>query len=192
MTEDESRPFGENLVFEDRIPLGWRQIESAPSASQILRTHDANERVLRCLAALDEYHTDAAEEEHAHGGHDLARVEFKLNLLLDMMGRILVHHMSVPEPVPVRIGATSIQWESERVPPLGQYLGIDVYLNQRYPSPITLFGVVRAVHPAEGTCRVEVGYKDMSESVQGWIEKLIFRQHRRLVAQARHGIKGKT
>jgi hypothetical protein len=194
MTDEESRPFGENLVFEDRIPLAWREIERTPPAAQILRTHEANERVLRCLATLDEYHTDSAEEEylHGHGAHDLTRVEFKLNLLLDMMARILVHHMSVPEPVPVRIGATSIQWESEQAPSLGHYVGIDVYLNQKYPSPVTLFGVVRAVQPEDGTYRVDVGYKDMSEAVQGWIEKLIFRQHRRLVAQARHGSRGHT
>lgn len=187
MTGGQSIQFGESLVYEDRIPLSWQEAEGGVSNAERLRTHDANERVLRCLAALDEYHTETPDEDQGHGSQDLARVEFKINLLLDLVARVVVHHMSVPDPVPVRIGAAAIQWETHSAPPLGQYLRVDLYLNPKYPSPVTLFGVVRGVDPTEAGYQVEMSYRDMSETVQGWIEKLIFRQHRRLVAQARHG-----
>lgn len=177
-------------MYEDSVPITWREVGSDVSTSQILITHQSNERVLRCLSALEEYRADTADEEHSHVAHDLSRLEFKVNLLLDMVARLLVEHVSIPAPVPVKMSGSGIRWQSHNAPAVGSMLSVDLYLNQGYPSPITLFGEVRQVLPADGGFQIDMQYRDMSESVRSWIEKMIFRHHRRQVAHSRHQGRG--
>jgi len=187
LNDDASRHSG-GLVYEDSVPLGWREAGKGVSTAQILRTHQSNERVLRCLAALEEYHAESAEEQHGHVAHDLSRFESKLNLLLDMVARLLIEHVTMPVPVPVKMSGTGLCWHSTSAPADGSLLCIDIYLNQAYPSPVTLYGEVSHVLQIEGGFQVDVHYRDMSDSMRDWIEKMIFRHHRRQIAHSRqHG-----
>lgn len=185
MNQGDASQFGEGLLYEDSLPIRWREAGRELSTAQIVRTHQANERVLRSLAALDEYRAEGGDEEHAHVAHDLSRLDFKLNLLLDMVSRLLVEHVAMPAAVPVKMSAGAIRWRSAAAPPVGSLLGIDLYLNPAYPSPITLYGEVRQVLPVEGGYQVDAHYRDMSDAMRGWLEKLIFRHHRRQVAHSR-------
>jgi hypothetical protein len=186
MDGDDASQFGEGLIYEDSIPISWRELGQDLSPAQIVKTHQSNERVLRCFASLEEYRTDAADEEHGHVAHELSRLEFKMNLLLDMVARLLVEHVATPAAVPVRMSGVGIRWQSPAAPAVGSVLSVDIYLNQAYPSPITLYGEVTAVTPADGGFQIELRYQEMSETVRSWIEKMIFRHHRRQVAHARH------
>ncbi|MBK8162484.1 MAG: PilZ domain-containing protein [Gammaproteobacteria bacterium] len=185
MDNDGASQFGEGLVYEDTVPLCWRELGNDISTPELLRTHQSNERVLRYFAALDEYRGEAADEEHGHVAHELTRLEFKTNLLLDMVARLLVEHVSMPAAVPVKMSGAGIQWYSQVAPAVGGLLSVDIYLNQRYPSPITLYGEVSRVLPVEGGFQVDLSYRDMSDTLRSWLEKLIFRHHRRLVAHSR-------
>jgi hypothetical protein len=186
MQNDDASQFGEGLIYEDSVPLGWREAGKDVSTAQILKAHQSNERVLRSLAALEEYRTESGDEEHGHVAHDLSRLESKLNLLLDMVARLLVEHVSMPAAVPVKMSGAAIRWHSASAPAVGSLLCIDIYLNQAYPSPLTLYGEVsRAVPADDGGFQVDVRYRDMSDSMRSSIEKLIFRHHRRLVAHSR-------
>jgi hypothetical protein len=185
MDNDDASQFGEGLLYEDSVPVSWREAGNDLSTAQILRTHQSNERVLRSFAALEEYRAEGAEEEHGHVAHDLSRLEFKLNLLLDMVARLLVEHVAIPAAAPVRMSGAGIRWRSPAAPAVGNLLSIDIYLNQAYPSPITLYGVVRQVLPVDGGFQVDAHYQDMSDSMRSWIEKMIFRHHRRQVAHTR-------
>lgn len=175
------------LVYEDLIPLSWRRRSTGPDPAEILAIHQSNEQVLRCLTALDESRGETVDEEHGSLAHDISRLDFKINLLLDMMGRLLSRHVPVPEPAQVRIGATGLQWRSAAAAPArADTLAVELYLSRRFPSPIVLFGRVESVTPAdEGGALVEMGFGEISEPVRNWLEKLIFRQHRRQVAHAR-------
>lgn len=181
---DDSR-FGAGLVYEDSVPLAWREVGTDISTAEILRTHHSNERVLRSFAALEEYRAETPDEEHGHGAHELSRLEFKLNLLLEMTARLLAEHVSMPVAVPVEMSSAGIRWRSRTAPPVGGILAVEVYLNRAYPTPITLYGEVRKVTPEAGDFRIEMGYRDMSDALRSWVEKLIFRHHRRQVAHAR-------
>lgn len=190
MENDDASQFGAGLIYEDSVPVGWRELGGDISTAQILRTHQSNERVLRCFAALDEHRADGADEEHGHVAHELSRFEFKLNLLLDMVARLLIEHVSIPPAAPVRMSGSGISWRSPGAPAVGSLISIDIYLNQGYPSPITLYGEVLQVLPVEGGFQVDAQYREMIDSVQSWIEKMIFRHHRRQVAHSRQQGRG--
>ncbi len=173
------------LVFEDLVPLSWRPVSARPDPAELLSIHQSNERILRCLTAVDESRSESGDEEHGPIAQDLARLDFKVNLLLDMMGRLLSRHVPMPDPVLVRMSAAGLQWQAKTPPEVGSVLEVELYLSRRFPSPIVLRGQVDSVRQAEHGRLIELSYGDISEPVRNWLEKLIFRQHRRQIAHAR-------
>lgn len=187
MESGDDSQFGAGLVYEDALPLGWRIVNHDVSTAEILSACQSNERVLRGFSVLDEHRTEGSDDEHGHhGAHDPSRLEFKLNLLLDMVARLLAEHVAIPAAAPVKMSGSGIRWRSPSVPPLGSTVSVDLYLNRLYPTPITFYGEVTQVEPDGEEFQVEMIYRDMSDSLRSWLEKLIFRHHRRQIAHSRH------
>lgn len=173
------------LVYEDVVPLSWRPVSARSDLAELLSIHQSNDRILRCLIAVDESRSESGDEDHGPIAYDLARLDFKINLLLDMMGRLLSRHVPMPDPVLLRMSAAGLHWQSKTAPELGGALEVELYLSRRFPSPIVLRGHVDAVTPGEHGYLIDLSYGDISEPVRNWLEKLIFRQHRRQIAHAR-------
>lgn len=181
---DKREQLGDGVIYKDIVPLGWREIGDEELAFSYLSIQDSNEEVLRFIATLDEFHADA-QDEH---GTDLARIEFKINLLLDMVTRLVVRETAMPDSVPITLGSAGIEWISQTPPEEGQLLELSLYLHHKYPRPFKVIGRVTAVLPVEkpgGNSAISLSYETMSSAVQTGLDKLIFRQHRRSVAQSR-------
>jgi hypothetical protein len=101
--------------------------------------------------------------------------------VLDMVGQVLAHQMSLPPRTAVRLSATHLYWTSASPPAAGSHGIAEVYLSPRYPRALRLSGTVEAVE--QGHARI--GLTALGEGVQELLEKLIFRHHRRQIAQAR-------
>jgi hypothetical protein len=185
MHEDASG-LSEGLFYEDILPLGWEEVGSVP-ATRALNACHANEQLLRYLAAVEE--REPADEGHSAAAQDMARLDLKIGLLLDMVGQLLSRQVDLPEAVPLRLGPDRLCWTAKQPPRPGARLAVDVYLNPRYPSALRLFGTVTRTAPAAAGHAVELAFGDMGEAMQGALEKMIFRQHRRVVAQARQASK---
>lgn len=186
MTTDNPSSLGEGLVYEDSVPLRVSEIDVEVAAARVVAIQESNEEILRVIAALDEHHMDAGDEEAQYLSQDLARIESKLDLLLDMVAHMLASQLAVPSQLPIRMTARAIQWRQAEPPPApGHQVLLDLYLHRKFPRPLVLLGAVQDVQQAHDGFLVTVKFEHMSESVQNWLEKLIFRQHRRSVAQAR-------
>ncbi len=186
MKDESSSSLGEGLVYEDAVPLRVNEISAHLEEGRLAAMQDSNEEILRVIAALDEHHAEAGDEEAQHLGQDLARIESKLDLLLDMVAHMLASQLSVPSRLPIRLTASAIQWRQAEAPPAaGRQVLLDLYLHRKFPRPLVLLGVVREVRTLPGEYQVTVDFAGMGESVRNWLEKLIFRHHRRSIAQAR-------
>jgi hypothetical protein len=176
---------GEGLLYEDTLPLSWQEI--GPTApDRALSVQQANERLLRHLAAIEEHRIEPADEGHPQIMQDLARLDLKVNLLLDMVGQLLSRQMVLPDPAPIKLGADRLQWTSRQSPPRpGDRLMVELYLNPRYPNPLTLLGTVEKVSQEGRGHVIEMVYGDVGEVVKDGLEKMIFRHHRRHIAQSR-------
>ncbi len=180
-------PLGEGLVYEDILPLRVCEVEAEIPAPRLLSIQESNEEILRIIAALDEHHhAEGTDEDAAHHSQDLVRIESKLDLLLDMVANMLSHQLAIPPELPVRLNAHAIQWRQAGPPPAeGRRVLLDLYLHRKYPRPLVLPGRVASVEQDQDDYLAVVRFEGMSEAVQNWLEKLIFRQHRRSVAHAR-------
>ena len=177
-------PGATGLVCEDVMPLRCTQLTHAPTEVQRAQCQEANEDILRIIASLDEHFLEGGDE-HDVTAQGLQRIDFKLNLVLDLVGQVLAHHLTLPESVSVRFNTDAIQWEGLSAPDPGAVVKIELYISRKYPRAIILYGKVQAVQPVPGAFQTGVVLEGVSEIVRDALDKLIFRHHRRRVAHAR-------
>lgn len=86
---------GQGLVYEDMLPLRWRNLEQRHTTLELARLQDNNEEVLRVIGVLDEYLSETGEE-HAPLSQEMLRIETKLNVLLALLGQLVTLHYPQP------------------------------------------------------------------------------------------------
>lgn len=167
------------VACEAPLALRWAQIGPLTDA-EFLSMALSNEERLRVINGIDEFQVES-EEDVMEIAVQLQRLEFKINLALDMLSELLLGRAAVPSPTMVSLSPTHLIWHASPAPTVSQYLRADLFLHRRYPFPISLTGKVAAV---EGD-RVELTLDPQPDSVKLLLEKFIFRCHRRQIARLR-------
>lgn len=177
-------PFAQGLVYQGSVALRWRAAESAADAQEEARLAESNEHTLRVLLTLDG-HTPEAGDESAELSQNLARLEFKLNLTLDMVGELLSYYHDTPAPVSMRLGAQGLAWGAEQALPPQQQGYVEIYLNARYPCPVILAARVQEVKKLPDGFEITALFGNVGAAVRELLQKIIFRHHRRSIALAK-------
>jgi hypothetical protein len=178
---------GRGLVYEDRLPLRWRRVTVREHA----HVEASNAGFLRVVQALEQPPVELTDE-HPDVAREFHRLESKIDLMLDLLGRLLVRQIDLPAPVPVRLTAERLGWQTTDQPPeAGTGVEVELYLRPEYPHPLLLAGRVVEVVPAGAAKQVVVEFDALGEAVHDWLEKTIFRHHRRLVHAQRHPAPGR-
>lgn len=180
MTESTSHLPHHGLVYEGHLPLAWKPLSALPADTELAGLEYANSEVLRTIFAL-ESHVGELSEDTEGKSPDLARLDFKVNLLLDLVGQLLSKQLIIPDSRELTLMADGLCWQESDVPPQDSLLRIELYLNLRYPRPLVLHGQVRETQDR----RVAVEFCGQGESVREGLERFIFVHHRRAVAQSR-------
>lgn len=181
MTTD--NPLNEGLVHEDDLPLAWTEVEDLPSEQRLAAINVSNEALIRACEGLEESHRPS--EESPELAHELARVEAKLNLVLELLGDWLRVQGGQPEPHRVRFNAQGLEWWAGQGPGPGGLVRVELHVCPSFPRAMTLFGrVVARQEDADGV-RTLLAFEGLSEAVRDGLERMIFRRHRREVAQRR-------
>lgn len=186
MANAANNPLTEGLVYEGRFPLQWEVRSQAEDSEALHHIEERNERLLRCEHLLAEQWSDRSEDERDQDA-GLLRVEVKLDLLLDLVSALIGKESRRPDPCRVRLAAGGLEWlESGKPPQTGTAAWVHLYLDSRLPAALQLPVTILEVAPAaDNLSRVLGRFEPLSETLQDRIEKLIFRHHRRQVAQSR-------
>jgi hypothetical protein len=176
-------PLEEGLTCEEEMPFEWTVVETLPGEQQLAAQHVSNEALIRACEALEETHRPG--EEPSEFAHELARIESKLNLVLELLGDWLRSHGELPPRRVVRFNAAGLEWQAPEGPAKGALVQLRLHLCPAFPRPLQLHGEV--LHSKAGTesVRTLVRFVGISEGVADGLERLIFRRHRREVAQIR-------
>jgi hypothetical protein len=172
----------DKLAYEDLLPVRWRA--SAEAVDEVTAQHFAerNVRVLQACDALEEHgQLDKSDEESPHSA-DLRRLDFKLNLLLDLAGQLLAQSQPRLRPFNIRLNAMGASFVYDEGLSEGAYGVLEVMLRDIVVQPLNLPAQVVSGAP-EGQTRVR--FLSLGEVVADHIEKLVFRRHRRRIAGAR-------
>ncbi|HEY6642628.1 PilZ domain-containing protein [Povalibacter sp.] len=173
----------EELAYEDVVPLAWRALPEPFDPAVVGSFADRNLRALQALAALDESGQLEKPDDSQHAA-DIARLDLKVNLLLDMVGKLLVASQPRPRATSIRFNALGAVWQGVTpAPPLGNQGVLEVYLRDCIADPLRLVGRIASVAP-DG--RIKARFIPPGEHISDLLEKLAFRKHRRQVAGARN------
>lgn len=186
MEDPDTNSLSDSIVYEDYLPLQWESLDSLPDDVQYTRMNENNEQVLRIVSSLEEYVPDSIEE-HSQHTPDLARIEFKVNLLMDLMSRFIESSHHFPEKHLVRFSASRLEWFQENQPGFepGSSIGIELYLNTGYPVPLQLVGSLQSFDQSSKGFHAVMVLRGISENTRDQLEKMIFRHHRRSIAHQR-------
>ncbi|HEB96232.1 MAG TPA: hypothetical protein ENI96_07360 [Sedimenticola thiotaurini] len=184
--DDSPTPLSDGLVMEAPIPLSWEPL-AGPAP---LGTSARNGRLLR-VALLSEEHGHERNEEEGGQVPELLRLEYKVDLLLELMAELLAGGQGGLPPRQARLGPKGIAWlEPEAVPAPGERLLLQLRPDPALPAPLVLPARVSGVHEGEGGNWVTAPFEAPDPAVAEGLERLVFRHHRRQVARMKRGADG--
>lgn len=168
-----------SLVFEGQIPAAFRAIGDIPGSGSLSVCNERNEHTLRSgLLPNEPIEVEDNDEITQH----LRRQEAKLDLLLDLVSTLLARQSDRPENSEIRLSAAGVQWQdSSHNFAIADCVEVEVHMTPGIPQALKFYGKVVAAEG--GICRAE--FYGVSQQVVDLLEKLIFRHHRRAVAQQR-------
>lgn len=170
------------LRYEDSIPLHWRPLDALPTGDNLDRLDRHNERVLALLPSLETPTEPVLDEEPPR---HLQVLEQRLQLLTELLGELLAQQRPLPPVRSVALSAEDIEWSDDTPPRAGATVMVEIYLHRLLPGPLRLPVTVERQEPDGAGERVVGRLASVGDSVVAELEKLIFRQHRRAIANRR-------
>jgi len=168
--------------FQADLPVAWEPLAGLPSEAERLSGSQANEALLGTLLILDEAVTEPEEDTQQEHWR---RVEAKLDLMLSLLGEMLAGQRGLPEARPVCLGGEVLCIDGigdQPLPAVGAWLQVQLYLMPSIPRPLV---VSAEVLPTEAPERLLLRLTGLPEATRDLLERFVFRQHRRAIAQAR-------
>lgn len=174
-----STDLADTICLEGVLPVAWAAMPAGFTDAEFSAMHEGNLMLLNAIAVIDQ--PQAADGDESGLLHqDMFRIEAKLDLLTSLVTRLLDKYSLVPPLASVTLTARQFLWHGQVLPAEPGTSGIiEIYVHPLVAAPLRL--------PA----RIEsAGVALLSElplSLRNALEKFLFRQHRRRVAEHRLG-----
>lgn len=181
----ERNPFDAHPHYAERLRADFEELHAAPELSMSSRLDDEAKLMLTSLLAIEDC-ASVKSDEDKESAADLARVERKLDLMLELLSMRLMDGQSAPE-CQVQLSAAGARWQvNGSIPAPGAQVIASIYVHRFMPRPLRLPAEVVADQPG-WLCLL---FKDMSEGCEELLARHVFQQHRRQLAGARRMKRG--
>ncbi|HBD10778.1 MAG TPA: hypothetical protein DCZ13_01445 [Porticoccaceae bacterium] len=188
MTDHAENDLFGGLIYQGAFALLW-DYSQEPGDQELAVANEANQVLLRLLTHQGEPGARGEEDASAFQA-ELERIDLKLNLLLDLTAGLIREQLNLPPAVPVKLGATAVEWRSLAPPQPDRWLRVRIFVDPVMPRPLEVYG--RGVARDDGAgpndspgAAVGLRFAGMSQEVQDELQRLIFRQHRKKIALQR-------
>jgi hypothetical protein len=178
------------LAYHDAMPLGFRPLTALPEESELLRLNAENHQILTLDAALEEHHPVDAKDDDAAMRHELERFESKLNVIMQLLSRLLAREDRVPRDTKFRLAADGIEWDHDSMLKVDSVGVVTLHINRSLPYPLEFAGTIVGCQQKGAAYRVAFVFEGVAGNVLELLEKMIFRHHRRAIADARSAQRG--
>jgi hypothetical protein len=173
-------------VFSERVAWDFRfnatcEAAERPEPAALALINDRNASVLVAVSALMDRRSESTEDDSPLT-QEVARLDAKLNVLMEIVNRLLLPQSGLPPRIPVRFNGAGAALLWDTLPPVGQPVLLKLHFDACRALPLELPGV-RLPGPSDG--KGFIAFEGLTEAVREGIERLVFRQHRRQVAEAR-------
>jgi hypothetical protein len=171
----------DQLAYHDVLPVQWMALPSPPDRFELIGLEEANLLLLQACVSVEEHPARDKNEDLGPLAGELARLDFKLNLVMQLLSR-LVAREKMPPATDINFNGLGASWTFVGRPPsLGEHGLLRVQLRSSLPQPLELPAEVVAVDA--GTAKVK--FPGLSEALVESIQRLAFLRHRRQIADVR-------
>lgn len=177
--DEKWQAFSERVTYQGQPHVGVEAFEPEPEA--LARLNDRNLHVLRSLASLDERRGDSASDDDSPLMQELQRMDSKINVLLDIVDRLLLPVTLLPPRLAISFNAVGLI-VPEHALQADRHMLVRLHFDACRALPLEL--------PAQrgkavGNDNVFLYFHELSEVVEDGLERFVFCHHRRKVAEAR-------
>ncbi|HVI54124.1 MAG TPA: PilZ domain-containing protein [Luteibacter sp.] len=180
MSDEGWLAFSEHVAWDARFHATCEP-GPRPDAAALALINDRNASVLVAVSALMDRRSDIGEDDSPLT-QEVARLDAKLNVLMEIVNRLLLPQSGLPARIALRFNASGAVLPWDGLPPIGQPALLKLHFDACRALPLELPGV-RLAGPSDG--KGFLAFEGLSEPVRDGIERLVFRQHRRQVAESR-------
>jgi hypothetical protein len=184
MTQDIHQAFADQVSYEGLLHVSC-EIAAMPEPRELVLLNERNASLLLTLASLVDRRADGVEEDSALN-QELARLDAKLNAVIELVNRLALPSVDLPPRIPVRFNALAAELPRRFLPAPDSRVMLRIHFDACRALPLELPGRVQEGSAGELGL---VAYDGLAETVREAILKLVFRQHRRQVAEARHTVR---
>jgi hypothetical protein len=177
--------FQEGVSYFTLIPLSWR-LEAEPSADDISIWMYGNVTLLRALATIEAVQSERDSDMGSGVGKELERLEFKIDLTLSLLAKLLSQNAVLPSTSPAFISAEGMEWISQEAAAEGDNIVISAYISPKLPQPLVLPAKIKAVRQEPHGTRIYASFTHLGEDAQDWLSRTVFRYHRRAIKSHPH------
>jgi hypothetical protein len=171
----------DELAYHDVLPVHWKALPRALDRFELIGLDESNLLLLQACIAVEEHPARDKNEDLGPLAGELARLDFKLNLVLQLLAK-LVSQDRISTPTTIQFNALGASWTALGSTPVIGDLGVlRVQLRSSLPQPLELPAEVSSVNGAT----VRVKFLELSEGTAELVQKLAFLHHRRHIADAR-------
>src|SRR5689334_17142564 len=103
----------DELAYEDVLPVAWVTSDEPADPISAGRFDETNLHLLQACAALEEHAVRDKHDDSAPFAAELARLDFKLNLVMDLVGQVLARQQTPPPAVPIKFNSVGASWRSK-------------------------------------------------------------------------------
>lgn len=176
----------EGVSYFTLMPLSWR-LEAEPSADDIAVWMYGDVTLLRALAMIEAMQPERDGDMGTGVAKVLERLEFKIDLTLSLVAKLLTHHADIPATCPVFVSAEGMEWICRGTAAVGDDIVISAYISPKLPQPLMLPAKIKAVQAEPGGTRIYASFTHLDEEAQDWLSRTVFRYHRRAIKSHPHG-----
>jgi hypothetical protein len=178
---DDTVVLDNELAYQDVLPVQWVALWEPPDRFDLLGLEEANLLLLQTCLAVEEHPVRDPNEDLGPLAGEIARLDFKLNLVMQLLAK-LTSKDRIPPATPIVFNGLGASWTCiGQTPPVGGHGVLRVQLRSSLPQPLELPAQVTAV---EGSV-AKVKFSGLSAGVSELIARLAFVRHRRHVAEVR-------
>jgi atypical PilZ domain-containing cyclic di-GMP receptor len=170
--------FSQRMAYEGSLHIGVETF--APVPESLARHTERNIHVLRALASLDERRVEGSDDDSPLI-QELQRMDSKINVLLDIVDRLLVPVSMLPPRHSVRFNAVGVRLPASLLPAADSLL-VRLHFDACRALPLELPARMdRLLNDGDAF----VYFCEIGEMVEDGLERFVFCHHRRKVAEAR-------
>lgn len=184
MALDAWQSFNDRISWDGAVHVACEPMVAPLEPAAFTRLQELDAGVLATLSMLgDRGSSDPGDDDT---GAAITRIDAKLNVLLEMFNRHLLGHLQLPPRRTVRFNARGILIEGFASPEPNAAVMLRMHFDGCLGMPLELPGRGAAAPAGSGGF---ITFDKLDEDIRQGIEHLVFRQHRRQLAETKRETK---